>query len=119
MSAEYARRSIKVSVRFTEAEHELLKKRMAVTGTGNQPEEIARKEWVDNAYRLRDAADPAAPVRPELLEFESKLHRDFAKARSRARSFMRQDKFDEARKVLHDTLARQAKETFEFLANLK
>ena len=76
------------------------------------------KEWVDNAYRLRDAADPAAPVRPELLEFENKLHRDFAKARSKVRSFMRQDKFDEARELLHATLERQAKETFEFLENL-
>ena len=82
------------------------------------PKEIFLKEWVDNAFRLRDAADPAAPVRPELLEFENKLHKDFAKARARARSFMRQDKFDEARKILRGTLERQAKETFEFLKNL-
>ena len=77
------------------------------------------KEWVDNAYRLRDAADPAAPVRPELLEFENKLHRDYAKTRAKVRSLMRQDKFAEARKLLHATLDRQAKETFEFLNNLK
>ena len=46
MSAEYARRSIKVSVRFSEAEHELLKKRMAVTGTSNQ-EAFIRKLALD------------------------------------------------------------------------
>ena len=83
------------------------------------PKEIFMKEWVDNAYRLRDAADPAAPVRPELLEFENKLHRDYAKTRAKVRSLMRQDKFAEARKLLHATLDRQAKETFEFLNNLK
>ena len=83
------------------------------------PKEIFQKEWVDNAYRLRDAADPAAPVRPELLEFENKLHKDFAKARAKARALMRQDKFDQGRKLLRDTLERQAKETLEFLNNLK
>ena len=59
MSAEYARRSIKVSVRFTEAEHELLKKRMSVTGTGNQ-EAFIRKLALDGLVVKLDV--------PELKE---------------------------------------------------
>ena len=83
------------------------------------PKEIFKREWTDHAYRLRDAADPAAPVRPELLEFENKQLKEFAAARSKARTFMRQEKFDEARRIMYDTLDRQAKATFEFLKNLK
>ena len=64
MSAEYARRSIKVSVRFTEAEHELLKKRMAVTGTGNQ-EAFIRKLALDGLVVKLDV--------PELKEMISLL----------------------------------------------
>ena len=64
MSAEYARRSIKVSVRFTEAEHELLKKRMAVTGTSNQ-EAFIRKLSLDGIVVKLDV--------PELKEMISLL----------------------------------------------
>ena len=64
MSAEYARRSIKVSVRFSEAEHELLKKRMAVTGTSNQ-EAFIRKLALDGLVVKLDV--------PELKEMISLL----------------------------------------------
>ena len=64
MSAEYARRNIKVSVRFTEAEHELLKKRMAVTGTSNQ-EAFIRKLSLDGIVVKLDV--------PELKEMISLL----------------------------------------------
>ena len=64
MSAEYARRSVKVSVRFTEAEHELLKKRMAVTGTSNQ-EAFIRKLSLDGIVVKLDV--------PELKEMISLL----------------------------------------------
>ena len=64
MSAEYARRSIKVSVRFNEAEHELLKKRMAVTETGNQ-EAFIRKLALDGLVVKLDV--------PELKEMISLL----------------------------------------------
>lgn len=64
MSAEYARRSIKVSVRFSEDEHELLKKRMAVTGTGNQ-EAFIRKLALDGIIVRLDV--------PELKEMISLL----------------------------------------------
>ena len=64
MSAEYARRSIKVSVRFNEAEHELLKKRMTATGTGNQ-EAFIRKLALDGLVVKLDV--------PELKEMISLL----------------------------------------------
>ena len=64
MSAEYARRSIKVSVRFNEAEHELLKKRMTVAGTGNQ-EAFIRKLALDGLVVKLDV--------PELKEMISLL----------------------------------------------
>jgi len=87
--------------------------------TDKLPSEIAQKEWSDNAYRLRDAADPAAPVRPELLEFEQKQLAEFAKVREKARGLLRQDKRDEALQLLRETLARQAKETLGFMNGLK
>ena len=83
------------------------------------PQEVVNAAWLDSAYRLRDAADPADPVRPELLEFEKKQLDDFAKAREEARRLLRQDKYEEARHLLRDTLAKQAKETLEFMNNLK
>ena len=83
------------------------------------PEELSNKEWSDNAYRLRDAADPDAPMRPEILEFEQKLIADYAKQREEARWLLRLEKREEAMKLLHETLARQTKETLEFLTKLK
>ena len=83
------------------------------------PGEIASKEWSENAYRLRAAAAPDAPVRPELAEFEQKQIAEFAKVREKARGLLRQDKYDEARQLLRETLSRQAKETLEFLSSLK
>ena len=83
------------------------------------PPELFSKEWLDSAYRLRDAANPDDPVRPELIEFEQKQLKEFAKARERARALLRQDKRDEALQLLRETLARQAKETLAFLTALK
>ena len=83
------------------------------------PEELSSKEWSEQAVRLRDAAQPEDPVRPELLEFEQKQLADFAKVRAEARWLLRLEKREEAMKLLHDTLERQTKETQEFLTKLK
>ena len=83
------------------------------------PTEVVKAAWLDSAYRLRDAGDPTAPMRPELVEFEKKQLEEFAKARENARRLLRQDKRGEALTILRDTLAKQAKETSEFLNNLK
>lgn len=64
MSAEYARRSIKLSVRFSETEHELLKERMAVAGTNNQ-EAFIRKLALDGLIVKLDV--------PEIKEMISLL----------------------------------------------
>ena len=87
--------------------------------TDKLPKVLSAKEWSDEAYRLRDAARPTDPVRPELLEFEQKQLADYAKVREEARWLLRLEKRDEALKLLHDTLERQTKETFEFLQKLK
>ena len=83
------------------------------------PKVLSDKAWSDEAYRLRDAAKPDDPVRPELLEFEQKQIADFAKVREEVRWLLRLEKREEALKLLHDTLERQTKETFEFLQKLK
>ena len=83
------------------------------------PEVLSDKAWSDEACRLRDAAKPDDPVRPELLEFERKQLADFAKVREEVRWLLRLEKRDEALKLLHDTLKRQAGETLEFLRKLK
>ena len=58
-------------------------------------------------------------MRPELLEFEQKQLADFAKVREEVRWLLRLEKREEALKLLHDTLEKQTKETFEFLKELK
>ena len=83
------------------------------------PKELTDAAWLDSVYRLRDAADPAAPLRPELVEFERKQLAEFDGVCERARTLLRKDRIGEARKLLRDTLAKQARETSEFLAGLK
>ena len=83
------------------------------------PEELSDKAWSEEACRLRDAAKPTDPVRPELLEFEQKQLADFAKVREEAHWLLRLEKRAEALELLHDTLVRQTGETSEFLKRLK
>ena len=83
------------------------------------PEVLSSKEWSDEACRLRDAAQPTDPVRPELLEFEQKQLADYAKVREEVRWLLRLEKREEGLKLLHDTLERQTKETAEFLRKLQ
>ena len=83
------------------------------------PEVLSDKAWSDEACRLRDAAKPEDPVRPELLEFEQKQLADFAKVREEVRWLLRLEKREEALKLLHDTLEKQTKETLEFLQKLQ
>lgn len=64
MSAEYMRRNVKTTVRFTETEHELLKARMAMIGTTNQ-EAFIRKMALDGIVVKLDV--------PEIKEMISLL----------------------------------------------
>lgn len=79
------------------------------------PEELFSNESVGGAVRRRDAAKDGAPVDPGLLEFENRQLREFAKAREAARILLQKDDPDGARKLLRETLARQARETAAFL----
>jgi len=83
------------------------------------PREMFAKEWLNNGYRLMDAAKPEDPVNPKLLEFENKQLAEFAKAREKAREMLRRDERVEAKKLLRATLKQQAQATLEFLKNLK
>ena len=83
------------------------------------PREMFSKEWLANGYRLMDAAKEEDPVNPALLEFEQKQLAEFAKAREKARDMLRRDERDEAKKLLRETLKKQAQETLAFLNNLK
>ena len=55
----------------------------------------------------------------ELLKFEAAQLTEFAKARSKAREMLRRDERDEAKKLLRETLEKQAGATLEFLKGLK
>lgn len=49
MSAEFARRSVKLTVRVTPEEHELIKQKMALVGTTNQ-EAYIRRMAIDGLF---------------------------------------------------------------------
>ena len=83
------------------------------------PPEIFGKEWIDSAFARRDAAKSEDPVAPALLEFERKIFAEFEKVRLEARWHFRQDRPEEARKLLRECLKKQAAETFAFLKELK
>ena len=83
------------------------------------PEALSGEEWSGQAVRLHAAASPEDPVRPELVEFERRQLADFAGAREEARYLLQRDRCEEARQLLRETLARQTKETLEFLTKLK
>lgn len=83
------------------------------------PPELADKAWAENAHRLAGGALPSDPMRPELVEFERKQLAEFSKVRREASVLLHRDKCEEARQLLRDTLAKQAKATLEFLSGLK
>lgn len=83
------------------------------------PQELFSQEWLDNGYRLMDAAKPEDPVNPALVEFENNQLAEFAKVRNKAREMLRRDERDEAKKLLSETLKKQAQATLEFMKNLK
>ena len=83
------------------------------------PKALFDEEWVKSAYRRRDAVAEDAPENEELLKFEAAQLAEFGKARSKAREMLRRDERDEAKKLLRETLEKQAEATLEFLKGLK
>ena len=58
-------------------------------------------------------------VNEELLKFEAAQLAEFGKARGKAREMLRRDEREEAKKLLRETLDKQAEATLEFLKGLK
>ena len=83
------------------------------------PEGLFSEAWVGSAVRRRDAAKNDAPIDPQMLEFENRQLLEFTKAREAARILLQKDDPDGARKLLKETLARQARETADFLTGPK
>ena len=83
------------------------------------PKALFDEEWVKSAYRRRDAVAEDAPVNEELLKFEAAQLAEFGKARGKAREMLRRDEREEAKKLLRETLDKQAEATLEFLKGLK
>ena len=83
------------------------------------PAELFKEEWTDGAFARMKAAKASDPVNPAIIEFEEKLLAEFDKVRLEARwKYLRQEKPSEARKMLEECLAKQARETCEFLKAL-
>ena len=83
------------------------------------PKELFSEEWTDGAFTRMKAAKPGDPVDPRIIEFEKKLLDEFDKVRLEARwKYLRQEKPDQARKLLRACLKKQAGETLEFLKSL-
>ena len=87
--------------------------------TEQLPEEMRSGEWGQNAYDFRDAAGDDHPALPRIVEFEDKLISEFESVREEARRLLKDQKKDEAVKLLNDTFQRQAKETWKFISELK
>ena len=83
------------------------------------PKELFSDEWTEGAFARKKAAKADDPMDPEIIKFEEKLLAEFDKVRLEARwKYLRQEKPDQARKLLRSCLKKQARETLEFLKSL-
>ena len=83
------------------------------------PAEMRSGEWGQSAYEFRDAAGDDHPALGRIVEFEDKLISEFESVREEARRLLKDQKKDEAVKLLNDTFRRQARETWEFISQLR
>ena len=79
------------------------------------PKVLLNNRTVTRALEKMAKADPKAPVDPALIEQENKILSAFIKTRNRARQLLREDRNDEAKKLLIDNMNKQAAEIAEFL----
>ena len=79
------------------------------------PKTLLNRETVARVRAKMEKADPKAPVDPALVELETKILAEYAKTRTRARQLLRDDRNDDAKKLLVETMNRQAAEIAEFL----
>lgn len=78
MSAQFMRRSIRISVRLTEEEHRLLKEKMARIGVTNQ-EAFLRKMALDGLVIRLDLPEPELKQMISLLRYTSNNINQIAK----------------------------------------
>ena len=79
------------------------------------PKNLLNQEMVKIALARQAEDDMNAPVDEKLVAFEADIIKAYTKDRERARRMLREDRNQEAAKLLHETVERQAGEIVEFL----
>jgi len=82
------------------------------------PAELTPNPWKTAALNRNKAAKPETPMNLEIISFENRMLAEFAKKREEARELLRAKKTAEAKKLLQETLQRQAVELDNFLKTL-
>ena len=118
LDAEYPEYLSRVYIAFGPARHTVYLP-LALPALKKLPAEILDPDYFRLAQERHNAADPAAPVNSELLEFEKKLHREFEEECDKARLLLMKGRRAEAEKLLTDLAHRQAAEALKFLRELK
>ena len=118
LDAEYPEFLSRVYIAFGPARHTVYLP-IALPALKDLPKEILAPEYFGGAMARHNAADPAAPVNPAILELEKKLHREFEEQNDAARRLLMKGRRSEAEKLLNDLAHKQAAETLAFLRDLK
>lgn len=83
------------------------------------PPEVANAEWSGIGVAMAKRIPDKTPVSEELPEFEKYLLQEFNDARRQAEAMLKENKTEEAKALLRDTLRRQAGETLKFMRERK
>lgn len=83
------------------------------------PPEVANAEWAGIGIAAAKRVPDGTPVSDDLPEFEKYLLQEFNDARRQAEALLKENKTEEAKKLLRDTLRRQAAETLKFMRDRK
>ena len=83
------------------------------------PPEVANAEWAGIGTALAKRVPEKTPVSEDIPEFEKYLLQEFNDARRQAEALLKENKTEEAKDLLRDTLRRQAGETLKFMNERK
>lgn len=83
------------------------------------PPEVANAEWAGIGTALAKRISADTPISEDIPEFEKYLLQEFNDARSQAEALLKENKTEEAKTLLQDTLRRQAGETLKFMNGRK
>ena len=118
LDAEYPSFLSRVYIAFGPARHTVYLP-MALPSLKDLPKDILETEYFQLAAERHNSADPQTPVDERIVEFETKLHREFEEKCDEARIMLIAGKNAEAEKLLNDLAKKQAAETLAFLRDLK